>query len=290
MMMMKGWWKDDFIATHPPINPRLSNHQYFDAKSIKIWDYHEGLTASQAVQAAFLQQFRHYGTSSWSWKVEFRISKDHSRADAALLDRSASTCRISSVTEASELVRSEFGPRLMAMYLVRLDWEKEGQSRCGNAFVYYNKVKAPAFEEKVYISLHLSCLHDASSCHCFAGLRPVVLKTISYLLTLVHMPIYIVVRVARAFYVALHDSEVTRALWALRCFSLAGWQNSESLSVIRLSCICVVATAQGKYWLYYSCSRIRLDDADIDEPKYFGLAEADAWLRDKATLSRWAGR
>jgi len=53
-----------------------------------------------------------------------------------------------------------------------LDWEKEGQSRCGNAFVYYNKVK-------------------------------------------------------------------------------------------------------GKYWLYYSCSRIRLDDSAIDEPKYFGLAEAD---------------
>ena len=25
---------------------------------------------------------------------------------------------------------------------LRLDWEKEGQSRIGNAFVYYNKVKA----------------------------------------------------------------------------------------------------------------------------------------------------
>lgn len=32
---------------------------------------------------------------------------------------------------------------------------------------------------------------------------------------------------------------------------------------------------QGKYWLYYSCSSIRLDDSAIDEPKYFGLAESD---------------
>lgn len=139
------------------------------------------LTATQAVQAAFLQQFCHYGTSSWSWKVELRISKDHSGADAALLERSASTCRISSVAEASELVRSEFGPRLMAIYLARLDWEKEGQSRCGNAFVYYNKVKVPASEGTVFTKgFHLSCLHDASSYRSFAGLRLVVLKTIQF--------------------------------------------------------------------------------------------------------------
>lgn len=35
---------------------------------------------------------------------------------------------------------------------------------------------------------------------------------------------------------------------------------------------------KGKYWLYYSCSSIRLDDSAIDEPKYFGLAESDNLL------------
>lgn len=31
----------------------------------------------------------------------------------------------------------------VCFYWLRLDWEKEGQSRIGNPFVYYNKVKAP---------------------------------------------------------------------------------------------------------------------------------------------------
>ena len=32
---------------------------------------------------------------------------------------------------------------------------------------------------------------------------------------------------------------------------------------------------KGKYWLYYSASKIHLDDANVDEPLNLGLAESD---------------
>eukprot|EP00435_Cladocopium_sp_Y103_P026035 s128_g6.t1 len=41
---------------------------------------------------------------------------------------------------------------------------------------------------------------------------------------------------------------------------------------------------KGKYWLYYSCGAIRLDDSAIDEPKYFGLAESDPRPSEAAEL------